>query len=138
MRMGILIWLIILPLSLYAERDFEREELQQRISPVGQVRVKGLPAAAANEAVAKQDQPKKLPGQETFENYCSACHATGVAGAPKFRTEDWAPRLAKKNIDQLASSAMNGLNVMPPKGTCAECSEADIKAAIQYMVPQHD
>jgi cytochrome c5 len=31
---------------------------------------------------------------------------------------------------------MNGKNAMPPKGACAACSDADLKAAMDYMVAQ--
>jgi cytochrome c5 len=65
------------------------------------------------------------------------CHRDGVAGAPKFRNaEEWGLRSSKKNIEALTASAIKGLNAMPAKGTCQDCSDADIKAAIQYMVPQ--
>ena len=65
------------------------------------------------------------------------CCEDGVAGAPKFRDDtDWKPRLLKQNIDSLTATALKGMNAMPVKGTCQECSDADIKAAIQYMVPQ--
>ena len=64
------------------------------------------------------------------------CHRDGIAGAPKFRDENsWKPRLANANIDALIASAIKGKNAMPPKGTCQECSDSDIKAAIEYMVP---
>nr|WP_326544573.1 c-type cytochrome [Luminiphilus syltensis] len=64
---------------------------------------------------------------------CAACHAVGVAGAPK--TGDaaaWAPRL-EKGMDALVLSVKNGLNAMPPGGLCADCSDEDYKALITYM-----
>ena len=64
---------------------------------------------------------------------CAACHAVGVAGAPK--TGDaaaWAPRL-EKGMDALVMSVKNGLNAMPPGGLCADCSDEDYKALITYM-----
>jgi cytochrome c5 len=129
--------LVLISLSLHALPDFDREQIQQRISPVGNVHLdetgQSTKAAASTE---KPVEEKKAPGQATFEQYCSVCHRDGVAGAPKFHdSNDWKPRLAKQNIDSLTASAMKGLNAMPAKGTCQECSEADIKAAIEYMVP---
>ncbi|MDG1033242.1 MAG: c-type cytochrome [Luminiphilus sp.] len=64
---------------------------------------------------------------------CGACHAVGVAGAPK--TGDpaqWEPRLAK-GMEALVASVKNGLGVMPPGGLCAGCSDDDYKALITYM-----
>lgn len=80
-----------------------------------------------------------LAGQSIYEQNCVTCHEDGVAGAPRFRHKgDWAPRLQQKNLDELTASAIKGLNAMPAKGTCTECSDADIKAAIEYMVPEHE
>mgnify|MGYP002064141195 CR=1 FL=1 len=67
---------------------------------------------------------------------CAACHASGVAGAPKFGDQGaWGAR-ASKGVDALLSSVINGLNAMPPKGTCATCSDAELKAAIEHMLSQ--
>jgi cytochrome c5 len=45
----------------------------------------------------------------------------------------WAPRIAQ-GMDTLLTHATNGLNAMPPKGLCMECSADDLKAVIEYMV----
>jgi len=73
-------------------------------------------------------------GKEIYDSKCSLCHAQGVAGAPKFSNkDDWAPRIAKGE-DELMKSVLNGKNAMPPKGTCMDCSDADLKAAMEYMI----
>ena len=108
------------------------------MSPVGAVRIEAQSNNVAPQ-ISKPDEPilKKNPGQAVYERYCVVCHGTGVAGAPKFRDgADWGPRRAKQTIDSLTATALKGLNAMPVKGTCQECSDTDIKAAIQYMVPQ--
>jgi cytochrome c5 len=70
---------------------------------------------------------------DRYNKSCIACHASGAAGAPRFgNAADWAPRLAK-GVDKLLQSTKNGLNAMPPKGLCMDCSDADFKALIQYM-----
>jgi cytochrome c5 len=75
-------------------------------------------------------------GQQIYQTACQACHATGVAGAPKLGDKEaWAPRIAQ-GMDTMLANATNGKNAMPPKGTCASCTEADLKAAIEYMVSQ--
>lgn len=72
-----------------------------------------------------------------YEQHCIICHADGVAGAPKYREEaSWKSRIGERQIDELVASAIKGKNAMPPKGTCQECTDSDIKAAIEYMVPQ--
>jgi cytochrome c5 len=75
-------------------------------------------------------------GGQTYQDNCQACHATGIAGAPKVGDKEaWAPRIAT-GIDAMLAVAIKGKNAMPPKGTCTSCSDADIKAAIEYMVSQ--
>jgi cytochrome c5 len=81
-------------------------------------------------------QTASADGQKIYQTSCQACHATGAAGAPKMGDKDaWTPRIAKGN-DALLSSVKNGLNAMPPKGTCMSCSEDELRAAMEYMVGQ--
>jgi cytochrome c5 len=70
---------------------------------------------------------------DKYNKACSVCHKTGAANAPKTGdAEAWAPRL-EKGMDALVQSVVNGLNAMPPKGMCYDCSEEDYKAMITYM-----
>ena len=65
-----------------------------------------------------------------------ACHATGVAGAPKLGDKaGWGPRI-QQGIDTLLHSALKGKNAMPPKGGHASLSDAQVRAAVEYMVSQ--
>jgi cytochrome c5 len=129
-------FLIFIALPLLAQSDFDRDQIEARIRPVGQVH---LEQTLDNhvETLTKTARPEKKSGQAIYEQYCSVCHRDGLAGAPKFRnTTDWTPRRAKQSLDVLTAVAIKGLNAMPAKGTCQECTEADLKAAIEYMVPQ--
>jgi cytochrome c5 len=68
-----------------------------------------------------------------YEQICSACHAAGVAGAPKVGDKAaWAPRVAQ-GIDALTASAIHGKGAMPPKGG-SSASDAEIKGVVSYMV----
>ena len=63
-----------------------------------------------------------------------ACHATGAAGAPKIGDKAaWAPRL-KEGMPAVYGIAMKGKGAMPPKGGNLSLSDADVKAAVDYMV----
>jgi len=74
--------------------------------------------------------------EQIYNTYCKACHAAGVAGAPKLDdAAAWAPRI-EKGMDTLMDHVVNGFNAMPPKGTCMSCSEADLKATVEYMIGQ--
>ncbi len=78
-------------------------------------------------------------GKEIYENYCTICHQSGLAGAPKFQSStDWLKRCEAKKISGLVKSAIKGLNAMPAKGTCMSCDELDIRQAIEYMVPNNE
>jgi cytochrome c5 len=86
-------------------------------------------AAAAATTVAKAVATPAL-----YTQNCGVCHAAGVAGAPKFGDKAaWAPRLAL-GIDGLTASAIKGKGAMPAKGGAAAASDADIRAAVDYMV----
>ena len=75
-------------------------------------------------------------GKATYEATCAVCHATGVANAPKFGDKAaWKDRIAK-GMDTLHTHALKGFNAMPPKGGNMGLSDADVKAAVDYMVSQ--
>ncbi len=88
--------------------------------------VAAAPAAAPAAAAAGA-------GKKTYDTACVACHATGVAGAPKFGDKAaWAPRL-KAGMDAVYAIALKGKGAMPPKGGNTALSDADVKAAVDYM-----
>ena len=67
-----------------------------------------------------------------------AGHGQGIAGAPKFGDKAlWAPRVAQ-GVDVLYQHALNGFQgkggLMPPKGGNTSLSDAEVKAAVDYMV----
>ena len=62
-----------------------------------------------------------------------ACHATGVAAAPKLEAAEWTERMAG-GIDALVTSSINGKGAMPPRGGRADLSDEQMKAVIEYMV----
>jgi len=100
----------------------------------GQTTEPKAPQAAADKPA--DSQAATVDGQKIYQASCQACHATGVANAPKLGDKAaWAPRIAKGN-DALFSSVKNGLNAMPPKGTCMSCSDDDLRAAVEYLVAQ--
>ncbi len=73
-------------------------------------------------------------GRKVYDAGCVACHGAGVAGAPKFGDKAaWAPRI-KTGIDALYAASIKGKGVMPAKGGNASLSDADIRAAVDFMV----
>jgi cytochrome c5 len=77
-------------------------------------------------------------GESIYNSGCAACHATGVAGAPKTGdTAAWAGRVTQ-DIDTMYDHAINGYQgesgVMPPKGGFMNLSDDDVKLVVDYMV----
>ena len=73
------------------------------------------------------------PNMEKYNKSCAVCHANGAANAPK--TGDaaaWAPRL-EKGMPALVASVSAGMNAMPPKGMCFDCTDEEYQALIEYM-----
>ncbi len=85
-------------------------------------------------AVAAGGVKNVEPGKETYDQVCAACHISGIAGAPKFGDKTaWKPRIAT-GMDALYKAALQGLNAMPAKGGRPDLPDADIKAAVDYLV----
>jgi cytochrome c5 len=94
------------------------------------------PAAEEAAPAAEAEAPVAASGEDIYKKACQACHAAGIAGAPKLGDKEaWAPRIAKGN-DAMLESVKNGLNAMPPKGACMSCSDDDLRSAMEYMVSQ--
>jgi len=111
------------------------EAIAERIKPVGKVVVAGSAAATAAAAPAPASAAGGGgSGEAIYTKACFACHGTGAANAPKLGDKAaWEPRLSV-GVDGLLKSAVAGKNAMPPRGTCADCSDGDLRAAIEFMV----
>ena len=138
--------LIMIASNLTSEvAEYKPDEVViENITPVGQVNVGGKSASApagtaampAGTAMASAAPAAAEPksGEQVYNGSCMACHATGAAGAPKLGdAAAWAPRIAK-GMPSLMTSVTKGLNAMPPKGLCMACSDAELQAAVEYMV----
>jgi cytochrome c5 len=124
------------------------EAIAKRLKPVGEVAVdpsqpKPEPAAPATVAAApapvaaapaKGGAADTGKGKSVYDATCNVCHTAGVAGAPKLGDKAaWAPRL-KEGMPAVYAIALKGKGAMPPKGGNLSLSDADVKAAVDYMV----
>ena len=101
------------------------DAVAKRLKPVAEVAFADTGSSGAAAA------PKS--GEEVYKSVCSACHATGVAGAPKFGDQAaWAPRI-KQGEKVLLHSALNGKNAMPARGGAANLSDLEVERAMVYM-----
>lgn len=78
-------------------------------------------------------------GADTVKKVCALCHGTGAGGAPMIGSKaDWADRI-KQGKDTLYQHALKGFQgskgMMPPKGG-SSLPDADVKAAVDYMLSQ--
>ena len=95
--------------------------------------IAAIPKAGEAPAAAPASADAATAGKALYSSTCVACHGAGVLGAPKFGSkEDWAPRL-KDSMDTVNNYALHGKGAMPPKGG-STASDADVKAAVDYMV----
>ena len=92
-----------------------------------------VPQTAAAPAAGAQSADASQAGKALYTQVCQACHAAGVLNAPKFGDKAaWAERL-KEPMDTVYGYALKGKGAMPPKGG-SNASDADVKAAVDYMV----
>jgi cytochrome c5 len=97
--------------------------------------VEGQNCGAASNAQTAAAPAGGKSGEEIYNASCAACHGTGLMGAPKTgNADDWAARIANGQ-ESLLSNAVNGIKGMPPKGTCMACSDDELAAAIDHMLP---
>jgi cytochrome c5 len=114
------------------------KDLQQNIAPFARVAVAGkdnsalaVVKAPAGGAAAVADVP--TTGEQAFTKVCSACHATGINGAPKIGDHAaWGPRIAQGK-ETLYKDAIGGKGNMPPKGG-TNWPDATIRMTVDYMV----
>jgi cytochrome c5 len=85
-----------------------------------------VPASVAPVVVA--DAGKKL-----YESACMACHAAGIAGAPKFGDKAaWAAR-STVGVDALVASVIKGKGIMAARGG-SQATDTELKQTVQYML----
>ena len=97
----------------------EPEAVAARIQKVGSVEIKDANRAARS-------------GEDVFKAQCSACHATGVAGSPKFGDAGaWGPRIGK-GFDALLTSALKGKGAMGPQSG-GDFEDFEIARGVVYM-----
>lgn len=108
-------------------------DVEARTQPFGKLCLKGQACGAA-EATPAAEAPSALSGSDVYDRFCHTCHSTGLNEAPKIGdAEAWTPRLSK-GMDALLQTTKTGLNLMPMMGLCMACSDAELQAAIDYMV----
>jgi cytochrome c5 len=132
------------------EDPLMRASAHERIKPFGQVAVAGEDNAAlaiketavpvAGGAPGAGAAAVPTDGKGVFDAACSACHGTGIAGAPRIGDKAaWAARLAK-GMPTLEKHAIEGFQgqsgMMPAKGGRADLPDDAVRAAVEYLTAQ--
>jgi cytochrome c5 len=126
---GTIIVIVLLAQLATSGRNYDEdakspEAVVKRIKPVAEV---NLGAAGPAGKILK-------PGEEVYKSVCTACHATGIANAPKFGDKKaWAMHLMH-GTEHVYENALKGKGAMPPKGGNLTLSDAEVKAAVDYML----
>ncbi len=119
--------------------DTHNRRCMKRCKTPQQVRIAAeVTPAYVPEARTARPPPAEDPGPRIYARYCSMCHAQGIGGAPVAHDERaWAPRRAR-GLDALIRSAIEGktsaTGVMPAKGGFGGLSDAEVAAAVRFMV----
>ena len=113
------------------------QDMHKNIEPFAHLAIAGKDNSAlvAASVPASSAPAAAVPatGEAAFTQVCSACHASGVNGAPKMGDHAaWAPRIAQGK-DMLYKDAIQGKGNMPPKGGTT-WPDATIKLTVDYMV----
>ena len=93
--------------------------------------------AQENQSIELAQLSEGFNAEQKYMASCFACHSTGAAGAPKVGSGmavEWEPRLEEKGLDAVIQNAINGINTMPAKGLCFDCSDDDLRAIVEYMI----
>lgn len=86
-------------------------------------------------ATSSAAEDETFNAEQKYQATCFACHGTGAAHSPEVGDQiEWEIRM-EKGMDTLVQNTINGLNgIMPPRGLCADCSDEQLKAIVEFMV----
>ena len=110
------------------------KQVAERITPIGTVITD--PAALLKVSAPAAHAP--MSGEQIVTQVCSACHGSGVLGAPKIGDKaNWGARFKSDGgLDGLSKVAEAGKGSMPPRGGNPSLSNDEIKSAVQQMLKQ--
>ncbi|MBT6593872.1 MAG: cytochrome c5 family protein [Porticoccaceae bacterium] len=107
----------------------QEQQVASRIAPAGHVSMAGQVAAVVSGAVASA-----RTGGDIYAVNCIACHSSGVAGAPVMGdVAAWSARL-EQGLETVYTNAINGIRGMPMRGTCMDCSDDEVMAAVDHIL----
>lgn len=139
----IILWCVIILASFagsFGERDKDATDpkaIDERLKAIEVVAIKDAPKpVAANATEAPAADAGSIDANAIVTATCAACHATGLLESPKIGDKEaWEARLtANGDMDGLVKSGIVGKGAMPARGGNAALSDAEMKAAIEFMM----
>ena len=114
--------------------DMSEAAVAERIAPVASLNTGDpiVPEAAPAPAAAAPTASRS--GEDIYRTSCAACHDTGAAGAPMLGDAGAWASFTEKGMDGMLRNSISGVNAMPPRGTCVNCSDDELREAIQFML----
>lgn len=93
------------------------------------------------EAFLKSIADDPNAGQAIVSHFCITCHGLKpdiAVGAPRIGVDDdWRLRL-KPGWKRLFERTSTGVGIMPPRGGCFECTDAQLEAAMHYLIYKNE
>jgi len=119
------------------QSDNYKKEIQElinsRTAPTGAINLASNPTIIPQIQLAPVSS-KILSGEEVYNAVCMSCHTSGAAGSPIIgNRQQWAERISEGK-EHLYEQAINGVGVMPAKGGVPTLSDAEVKAAVDYII----
>jgi len=126
---------VVAPPNDYSSR-LVQDSILSRIEPIGKVRTAAdVPAADATQTADAGGEEGGVPAaiRTAVDSVCGACHASGVAGAPKFGDKATWDARAEAGLDGMTATVISGKGAMPPRGG-TQLSDAELLQAVEYML----
>lgn len=114
------------------------QQVAERLQPIGVVCLAGQTCASGGAAPAQTAAATgEFSAEQVYTQSCAMCHATGIAGAPKFGDADvWSGKIAAKGFETVVQNSITGINGMPAKGMCMTCTDENMAALVEYISGQ--
>lgn len=98
-----------------------------------------LIACDGGPAQPEQKQAGQRSPEQVYQGYCVYCHANGTAGAPAVGPEHrlyWSHEVEEEGFETIVQEAIDGINAMPPRGGCGDCTDREIRDTVIYMLKE--
>ncbi len=91
------------------------------------------PGNAGGAIVVATGKAPLKSGEQVYREVCMACHATGVADAPKFGDDDDWEDLIEEGQARVTAHGWVGMGAMPPRGGRADLTQEEFARAVAWM-----